>query len=117
MTSSNNKHQLIRKLIISAFLLSALVQSLPSLAHGDSAQLRAEMKQMNWNLRRAVKAETPKQLSDYLEQIQTHAENARKEGHHHASEAFNQGLNEVISTVDDIQTTVDEGNLEKPSHN
>ncbi len=77
-----------------------------------SRQLRAEMKQMNWNLRRTAKAENIEQLQEYLDQIRKHANNARADANEHAPEAFRNGMKELQKQINAIQAAVDTGDME-----
>ncbi|MRI32243.1 hypothetical protein EOPP23_04450 [Endozoicomonas sp. OPT23] len=78
--------------------------------HSD--QMRAEMKQMNWNLRRTAKAENIEQLQKYLNEIKRHAKNASADANDHAPSEFKDGMKELQRQINSIQAAIDSGDMD-----
>ena len=78
--------------------------------HSD--QMRAEMKQMNWNLRRTAKAKTIEQLQKYVDEIRKHATNASADANEHAPGEFREGMKALQQHIESVQSALDKGNME-----
>ncbi|KEQ18831.1 cytochrome b562 [Endozoicomonas numazuensis] len=106
---------LAKALFIPLAFSATVMASMPASAHhqpGHSDELNTEMKKMGFNFKRSGSAKTIEDLQNYVTEFRTHAENAKKTGYADAPEAFQKGIDQLLTGLAGVQAALDQQDLD-----
>ncbi|WP_257253616.1 MULTISPECIES: cytochrome b562 [unclassified Endozoicomonas] len=105
---------LAKALFIPLVLSALFMASMPASAHhaGHSDQLNAEMKKMGFNFKRSGSAKTIEDMQSYVTEFREQAENARETGYSDAPEAFQKGIDQLLTGLAGVQAALDQKDLD-----
>ncbi|MGI9281142.1 MAG: cytochrome b562 [Endozoicomonas sp.] len=105
---------LAKALFIPLALSATFMASMPASAHAHedhAVELNAEMKKMSFNFKRSGSAKTIEDLQNYVTEFRTHAEKAKNAGYADAPEAFQKGIDQLLTGLAGVQAALDQEDL------
>lgn len=106
---------LVKTLFIPLALSATFMASTPASAdhqEGHASQLNAEMKKMGFNFKRSGSAKTLEDLQNYVTEFRKHAENAKQNGYSDSPEAFQKGIDQLLTGLAGVQAALDQQDLD-----